>query len=167
MVKLTVRYLRSKSLWIKFAFRSEFLGNFIKNRDIIRYVALSLFKKNNTSWLFFILQPNNVWAAHNYGDLDPFKFRWLIPLSALQVRLGNTAGNYILVFFNIPCSIHCFLTSCEQRDISNCGTHCRISCIYLYIFLYPPPHPVVACACKGYRFYTLIDVFHQIFCLPT
>ncbi|XP_043399118.1 rho guanine nucleotide exchange factor TIAM2 isoform X3 [Chelonia mydas] len=36
--------------------------------------------------------PNNVRAAHNYGDLDPFKFRWLIPLSALQVRLGNTAG---------------------------------------------------------------------------
>ncbi|XP_073682999.1 rho guanine nucleotide exchange factor TIAM2-like isoform X2 [Garra rufa] len=25
------------------------------------------------------------------GEQDPFKFRWLIPLSALQVRLGNTA----------------------------------------------------------------------------
>ncbi|XP_059697916.1 rho guanine nucleotide exchange factor TIAM2 isoform X3 [Haemorhous mexicanus] len=36
--------------------------------------------------------PTNVRAAHNYGDLDPFKFRWLIPLSALQVRLGNAAG---------------------------------------------------------------------------
>ncbi|XP_014806147.1 PREDICTED: T-lymphoma invasion and metastasis-inducing protein 2 isoform X4 [Calidris pugnax] len=36
--------------------------------------------------------PPNARAAHNYGDLDPFKFRWLIPLSALQVRLGNTAG---------------------------------------------------------------------------
>ncbi|KAF4796337.1 T-cell lymphoma invasion and metastasis 2 [Turdus rufiventris] len=36
--------------------------------------------------------PTNVRATHNYGDLDPFKFRWLIPLSALQVRLGNTAG---------------------------------------------------------------------------
>ncbi|XP_074846440.1 rho guanine nucleotide exchange factor TIAM2 isoform X2 [Carettochelys insculpta] len=36
--------------------------------------------------------PSNARAAHNYGDLDPFKFRWLIPLSALQVRLGNTAG---------------------------------------------------------------------------
>lgn len=43
--------------------------------------------------LFFFSQPTNVRAAHNYGDLDPFKFRWLIPLSALQVRLGNTAGN--------------------------------------------------------------------------
>uniref|UniRef100_A0A8C5WST9 DH domain-containing protein n=1 Tax=Laticauda laticaudata TaxID=8630 RepID=A0A8C5WST9_LATLA len=28
----------------------------------------------------------------NQNDLDLFKFRWLIPLSALQVRLGNTAG---------------------------------------------------------------------------
>ncbi|XP_062833032.1 rho guanine nucleotide exchange factor TIAM2 isoform X2 [Anolis carolinensis] len=34
----------------------------------------------------------NVRATHNHGDLDLFKFRWLIPLSALQVRLGNTAG---------------------------------------------------------------------------
>lgn len=40
------------------------------------------------------LQPTNVRAGHTYGDLDPFKFRWLIPLSALQVRLGNTAGNF-------------------------------------------------------------------------
>lgn len=31
-------------------------------------------------------------SAHSHGDSDPFKFRWLIPLSALQVRLGNTAG---------------------------------------------------------------------------
>lgn len=27
-----------------------------------------------------------------YGDIDQFKFKWLIPLSALQVRLGNAAG---------------------------------------------------------------------------
>ncbi|CAL8271877.1 unnamed protein product [Merluccius merluccius] len=31
-------------------------------------------------------------SALSQGDTDPFKFRWLIPLSALQVRLGNTAG---------------------------------------------------------------------------
>ncbi|XP_056249833.1 rho guanine nucleotide exchange factor TIAM2 isoform X1 [Seriola aureovittata] len=31
-------------------------------------------------------------SALFHGDSDPFKFRWLIPLSALQVRLGNTAG---------------------------------------------------------------------------
>ncbi|XP_055017253.1 rho guanine nucleotide exchange factor TIAM2 isoform X1 [Boleophthalmus pectinirostris] len=31
-------------------------------------------------------------SALSHGDSDVFKFRWLIPLSALQVRLGNTAG---------------------------------------------------------------------------
>nr|KAF6463384.1 TIAM Rac1 associated GEF 2 [Molossus molossus] len=36
--------------------------------------------------------PANPRPAHNSADLDPFKFRWLIPISALQVRLGNTAG---------------------------------------------------------------------------
>ncbi|XP_041105362.1 T-lymphoma invasion and metastasis-inducing protein 2-like isoform X2 [Polyodon spathula] len=34
----------------------------------------------------------NTRAAYIHGDMDPFKFRWLIPLSALQVRLGNAAG---------------------------------------------------------------------------
>ncbi|XP_037675997.1 T-lymphoma invasion and metastasis-inducing protein 2 isoform X2 [Choloepus didactylus] len=36
--------------------------------------------------------PSNSRPAHTSADLDPFKFRWLIPISALQVRLGNTAG---------------------------------------------------------------------------
>ncbi|XP_029422519.1 T-lymphoma invasion and metastasis-inducing protein 2 isoform X2 [Nannospalax galili] len=36
--------------------------------------------------------PSNSRPAHNSADLDPFKFRWLIPISALQVRLGNAAG---------------------------------------------------------------------------
>ncbi|KAM3594300.1 uncharacterized protein V6R79_005359 [Siganus canaliculatus] len=31
-------------------------------------------------------------SALSHGESDPFKFRWLIPLSALQVRLGNAAG---------------------------------------------------------------------------
>ncbi|KAJ8393018.1 hypothetical protein AAFF_G00069220 [Aldrovandia affinis] len=31
-------------------------------------------------------------SSYAHRDLDPFKFRWMIPLSALQVRLGNTAG---------------------------------------------------------------------------
>ncbi|XP_051942787.1 rho guanine nucleotide exchange factor TIAM2 isoform X1 [Hippocampus zosterae] len=35
---------------------------------------------------------NNPRSTLSHGDPDPFKFRWLIPLSALQVRLGNTAG---------------------------------------------------------------------------
>lgn len=44
------------------------------------------------SWCSLTLQPSNSRPAHNSADLDPFKFRWLIPISALQVRLGNTAG---------------------------------------------------------------------------
>ncbi|XP_036078837.1 T-lymphoma invasion and metastasis-inducing protein 2 isoform X1 [Rousettus aegyptiacus] len=36
--------------------------------------------------------PSNSRPAHGSADLEPFKFRWLIPISALQVRLGNTAG---------------------------------------------------------------------------
>lgn len=36
--------------------------------------------------------PSNSRPAHSSADLDPFKFRWLIPISALQVRLGNPAG---------------------------------------------------------------------------
>ncbi|XP_066103925.1 rho guanine nucleotide exchange factor TIAM2 isoform X1 [Saccopteryx bilineata] len=36
--------------------------------------------------------PSNPRPAHSSADLDPFKFRWLTPISALQVRLGNTAG---------------------------------------------------------------------------
>ncbi|MGH0171029.1 UNVERIFIED_CONTAM: hypothetical protein FKN15_012913 [Acipenser sinensis] len=35
-------------------------------------------------------------AAFIHGDMDPFKFRWLIPLSALQVRLGNAAAGVSL-----------------------------------------------------------------------
>ncbi|KAI1895844.1 hypothetical protein AGOR_G00110950 [Albula goreensis] len=31
-------------------------------------------------------------STHSHGDMDPFKFRWMIPMSALQVRLGNAAG---------------------------------------------------------------------------
>ncbi|XP_043919335.1 rho guanine nucleotide exchange factor TIAM2 isoform X2 [Protopterus annectens] len=36
--------------------------------------------------------PTNARSSYCHGDTDPFKFRWLIPLSALQVRLGNAAG---------------------------------------------------------------------------
>lgn len=64
------------------------------------------------SFVFF-LQPTNVRAAHNYGDLDPFKFRWLIPLSALQVRLGNTAGNSLAVN---TLGLNAFLGFCDTAS---------------------------------------------------
>lgn len=41
-------------------------------------------------------------SALSHGDSDPFKFRWLIPLSALQVRLGNTAGKNLAHCHIIP-----------------------------------------------------------------
>ncbi|KAM9316730.1 rho guanine nucleotide exchange factor TIAM2 [Gastrophryne carolinensis] len=34
----------------------------------------------------------NTRASQIYVDIDQFKFRWLIPLSALQVKIGNAAG---------------------------------------------------------------------------
>ncbi|XP_075123853.1 rho guanine nucleotide exchange factor TIAM2 isoform X2 [Leptodactylus fuscus] len=34
----------------------------------------------------------NTRSSQIYGDIDQFKFRWLIPLSAVQVRMGNAAG---------------------------------------------------------------------------
>lgn len=43
-------------------------------------------------------------SALSHGDSDQFKFRWLIPLSALQVRLGNTAGTESSCIWEL---IHC------------------------------------------------------------
>ncbi|XP_075195792.1 rho guanine nucleotide exchange factor TIAM2 isoform X4 [Anomaloglossus baeobatrachus] len=34
----------------------------------------------------------NTRSSQTYGDIDQFKFRWLIPLSTVQVRIGNAAG---------------------------------------------------------------------------
>lgn len=39
-------------------------------------------------------------SALSHGESDPVRFRWLIPFSALQVRLGNTAGKS-----RTPCSV--------------------------------------------------------------
>lgn len=42
--------------------------------------------------LSFSSSQTNARSALSHGDSDPVRFRWLIPFSALQVRLGNTAG---------------------------------------------------------------------------
>ncbi|XP_073441817.1 rho guanine nucleotide exchange factor TIAM2 isoform X2 [Dendrobates tinctorius] len=34
----------------------------------------------------------NTRSSQTYSDIDQFKFRWLIPLSTVQVRMGNAAG---------------------------------------------------------------------------
>lgn len=40
----------------------------------------------------FSSSQTNARSALSHGDSDPVRFRWLIPFSALQVRLGNAAG---------------------------------------------------------------------------
>lgn len=47
--------------------------------------------------LLFFFQSQNTRASQIYSDIDQFKFRWLIPLSALQVRMGNAAGNCVIL----------------------------------------------------------------------
>lgn len=66
------------------------------------------------SWWSLTLQPSNSRPAHNSADLDPFKFRWLIPISALQVRLGNTAGK---PFGECNETFSCLFHSCGMKKM--------------------------------------------------
>lgn len=63
----------------------------------------------------FLGDQTNARMALSHGDPDPVRFRWLIPFSALQVRLGNTAGKS-----QPPCTIHpqshTFLYFCLCED---------------------------------------------------
>ncbi|XP_032356951.1 T-lymphoma invasion and metastasis-inducing protein 2 isoform X2 [Etheostoma spectabile] len=68
------------------------LGRMRKHPDMTVFVfkkaVILVFRENNK----LKKKMTNSRSALSHGDSDPFKFRWLIPLSALQVRLGNTAG---------------------------------------------------------------------------
>ncbi|XP_034713997.1 T-lymphoma invasion and metastasis-inducing protein 2 isoform X2 [Etheostoma cragini] len=68
------------------------LGRMRKNPDMTVFVfkkaVILVFRENNK----LKKKMTNSRSALSHGDSDLFKFRWLIPLSALQVRLGNTAG---------------------------------------------------------------------------
>lgn len=55
--------------------------------------------------------------ALSHGDPDPVRFRWLIPFSALQVRLGNTAGR-IQTLSNVIAS----LSLCLLHTLSHTHT---------------------------------------------
>lgn len=98
------------------------------------------------------MQPTNVRAAHNYGDLDPFKFRWLIPLSALQVRLGNTAGNslalntlgYVFWGFCNAASSVCLSGASGNRQV------------------WRKTVSAVVFTLRGYRLNTLTDFIHLV-----
>uniref|UniRef100_A0A8P4K1X8 TIAM Rac1 associated GEF 2 n=1 Tax=Dicentrarchus labrax TaxID=13489 RepID=A0A8P4K1X8_DICLA len=70
------------------------LGRMRKDPEMTVFVfkkaVILVYRENNK--LKKKMVSTNARSALSHGDLDPFKFRWLIPLSALQVRLGNTAG---------------------------------------------------------------------------
>uniref|UniRef100_A0A1A8CN44 T-cell lymphoma invasion and metastasis 2 n=2 Tax=Nothobranchius kadleci TaxID=1051664 RepID=A0A1A8CN44_NOTKA len=54
---------------------------------VFRKAVILVYRENNK-----LKKKTNPRSALCHGDSDPFKFRRLIPLSSLQVRLGNAAG---------------------------------------------------------------------------
>ncbi|KAM7376528.1 hypothetical protein PAMP_006255 [Pampus punctatissimus] len=64
------------------------LGRMRKDPEMTVFAVILVYRENNK----LKKKMTNPRSALSHGDSDPFKFRWLIPLSALQVRLGNTAG---------------------------------------------------------------------------
>lgn len=63
------------------------------------------------------------------ADLDPFRFRWLIPVSAVQVRPANITGwcrdNYFIQHENLSCIGHlqklfCITPLSESKDVFLC-----------------------------------------------
>ncbi|XP_067224502.1 rho guanine nucleotide exchange factor TIAM2 isoform X1 [Chanodichthys erythropterus] len=65
------------------------LGRMKKDPELTVFVfkraVILLYRENNK------VKKKMPTSRSAHADQDPFKFRWLIPLSALQVRLGNTA----------------------------------------------------------------------------
>ncbi|CAJ1073885.1 T-lymphoma invasion and metastasis-inducing protein 2 [Xyrichtys novacula] len=81
--------MHSSTIWLN---PHPSLGRMRKDPEMTVFVfkkAVILVYRENTKLKKKMTNPR---SALSHGDSDPFKFRWLIPLSALQVRLGNTAG---------------------------------------------------------------------------
>uniref|UniRef100_A0A8C1U0A3 TIAM Rac1 associated GEF 2a n=1 Tax=Cyprinus carpio TaxID=7962 RepID=A0A8C1U0A3_CYPCA len=55
------------------------------NVFVFKRAVILLYRENNK------VRKKMPTSKSAHGEQDPFKFRWLIPLSALQIRLGNTA----------------------------------------------------------------------------
>ncbi|XP_029136241.2 rho guanine nucleotide exchange factor TIAM2 isoform X1 [Labrus bergylta] len=81
--------MHSSTIWLN---PHPSLGRMRKDPEMTVFVfkkaVILVYRENNK----LKKKMTNPRSAHSHGDSDPFKFRWLIPLSALQVRLGNTAG---------------------------------------------------------------------------
>ena len=80
-------------------------------KKMVSIVSALIYSSHATNGVFGVrcsifpssfLDQTNPRSALSHGDSDPFKFRWLIPLSALQVRLGNTAGKRLAHCHYIP-----------------------------------------------------------------
>uniref|UniRef100_UPI0037E74F56 rho guanine nucleotide exchange factor TIAM2-like n=1 Tax=Semicossyphus pulcher TaxID=241346 RepID=UPI0037E74F56 len=81
--------MHSSTIWLN---PHPSLGRMRKDPEMTVFVfkkaVILVYRENNK----LKKKMTNPRSALSHGDSDPFKFRWLIPLSALQVRLGNTAG---------------------------------------------------------------------------
>ncbi|XP_024860905.1 T-lymphoma invasion and metastasis-inducing protein 2 isoform X2 [Kryptolebias marmoratus] len=81
--------MHSSAVWLN---PHPSLGRMRKDPEIIVFVfkkaVILVYRENNK----LKKKMTNPRSALSQGDSDPFKFRRLIPLSALQIRLGNTAG---------------------------------------------------------------------------
>ncbi|XP_071761913.2 rho guanine nucleotide exchange factor TIAM2 isoform X3 [Centroberyx gerrardi] len=81
--------MHSSAVWLN---PHPSLGRMRKDPEMTVFVfkkaVILVYRENNK----LKKKMTNPRSALSHGDVDPFKFRWLIPLSALQVRLGNTAG---------------------------------------------------------------------------
>ncbi|KAM9708796.1 rho guanine nucleotide exchange factor TIAM2 isoform 1-T5 [Menidia menidia] len=81
--------MHSSAIWLN---PHPSLGRMRKDPELTVFVfkkaVILVYRENNK----LKKKMTNPRSALCHGDSDPFKFRWLIPLSALQVRLGNTAG---------------------------------------------------------------------------
>ncbi|XP_076835036.1 rho guanine nucleotide exchange factor TIAM2 isoform X2 [Brachyhypopomus gauderio] len=80
--------MHSSVMWLN---PSPALGRLKKEPELTVFVfkkaVILVYRENNK-----LKKKMNVpRSSHSQGDQDPFKFRWLIPLSALQVRLASTA----------------------------------------------------------------------------
>nr|XP_057946553.1 rho guanine nucleotide exchange factor TIAM2 [Doryrhamphus excisus]XP_057946554.1 rho guanine nucleotide exchange factor TIAM2 [Doryrhamphus excisus]XP_057946555.1 rho guanine nucleotide exchange factor TIAM2 [Doryrhamphus excisus]XP_057946556.1 rho guanine nucleotide exchange factor TIAM2 [Doryrhamphus excisus] len=81
--------LHSTAVWLN---PHPSLGRMRKDPEMTVFVfkkaVILVYRENNK----LKKKMTNPRSALSHGEPDTFKFRWLIPLSALQVRLGNTAG---------------------------------------------------------------------------
>ncbi|XP_061751525.1 rho guanine nucleotide exchange factor TIAM2 [Nerophis ophidion] len=81
--------LHSTAVWLN---PHSSLGRMRKDPEMTVFVfkkaVILVYRENNK----LKKKMTNPRSSLSHGDPDPFKFRWLIPLSALQVRLGNPTG---------------------------------------------------------------------------